>query len=262
MRIDNLLKNEIPIVTLITALCYGIAYLFQWGYSSYFGYPIEFIYIDINTMLKTLFWLLGFGVVAATLLTGQYMALKNGRRLVAFAVGLLILILAYLIVFGFENPLKLLDSDSTITLGEISNIAYLPINLAITVNSYLQTRRYLTEAEEQGGGDNEYILSMRRRELWARSILLVLTVSTSAVFFYSAGKIAAYKSIRIYESDANPRVFLLNVYNNKFVTGRCSKNEVAFNYSEDSTKYTYIRVSDAKRIQEIKKCFEMQRVKY
>ncbi|HBK4768455.1 TPA: hypothetical protein LLS86_004934 [Serratia liquefaciens] len=261
MRLDTLLKNEIPIVTLITALCYGISYLFQWGYSSYFGYPIEFIYIDINTMLKTLFWLLGFGVVAAILLTGQYMALKNGRRLVALVVGFLILIFAYLIVFGFENPLKLLDSDSTITLGEISNIAYLPINLAITVNSYLQTRRYLTEAEEQGV-DNEYILSMRRRELWSRSILLILTVFTSAIFFFSAGKIAAYKSIRIYESDANPSVVLLNIYNNKFVTGRCSKNGVAFNYSEDSTKYTYIRISDAKRIQEIKKCFEMQRIKY
>ncbi|MEX3170546.1 MULTISPECIES: hypothetical protein [Serratia] len=261
MRIDNLLKNEIPIVTLITALCYGIAYLFQWGYSSYFGYPTEFIYIDINTMLKTLFWLLGFGVIAATLLTGQYIALKNGRRLVALAVGFLILIFAYLIVFGFENPLKLLDSDSTITLGEISNIAYLPINLAITVNAYLQTRMYLVEAEEQGG-DNEHILSMRKRELWSRSILLVLTVFTSAIFFYSAGKIAAYKSTRIYESDTNPSAFLLNVYNNKFVTGRCSKNGVSFNYSEDSTKYTYVRVSDAKRIQEIKKCFEMQRVKY
>lgn len=53
IKLKSLALKQIPLVTLIGAISYLFAYFFQVGYSYQYGFPTEFIEVDLNVMLET-----------------------------------------------------------------------------------------------------------------------------------------------------------------------------------------------------------------
>ncbi|EFF3722956.1 hypothetical protein B7C68_004034, partial [Escherichia coli] len=80
MPLAKILTKQVSLLTVFSALAYVMAYSFQKGVASYYGYPALFIKIDLNTLLYSAVWLLFFsflflGALYATLmfdLKGKY----------------------------------------------------------------------------------------------------------------------------------------------------------------------------------------------
>lgn len=53
IKLKSLALKQVPLVTLIGAISYLFAYFFQVGYSYQYGFPAEFIDVDLNVMLET-----------------------------------------------------------------------------------------------------------------------------------------------------------------------------------------------------------------
>ncbi|HEL4715853.1 TPA: hypothetical protein UOA09_004182 [Klebsiella pneumoniae] len=62
-RINTLLKKETLIVALVTALCYTGAYIYERGFSIYFGIPTELISVTPGSIITTVFLFIAFLMV-------------------------------------------------------------------------------------------------------------------------------------------------------------------------------------------------------
>ncbi|EMH0061750.1 hypothetical protein NRH57_001079 [Providencia rettgeri] len=59
----QLIKSEVPLITLVTAMSYFLIYFYHYGYADFWGYPKEFISIDISSILSV-----GVGFFSALLI--------------------------------------------------------------------------------------------------------------------------------------------------------------------------------------------------
>ncbi|WP_148399341.1 hypothetical protein [Enterobacter mori] len=71
------IRKEIPLVTMLVVVCYFFSYFFQVGLSFFWGYPVEYIEINLDVMLATSAAFLMIALITSHLLEG----LINGGKL-------------------------------------------------------------------------------------------------------------------------------------------------------------------------------------
>lgn len=108
-RINTLLKKETLIVALATALCYTGAYIYERGFSVYFGIPTELISVTPGSIITTVFLFIAFLMVlymmsSLPILISRSEKLKNTYIIVALNLSpaWILLNLIFFLMSGFK----------------------------------------------------------------------------------------------------------------------------------------------------------------
>lgn len=130
MNVDKFLENKISLITLLTGLAY-VAYMsVRFGESIYYGYPVEFIWTDINSLLvslvKSSFVILFVScLIYRSIISGREFisniigvvggilgaSLWNLKRVMGDIQGVIIAVLIFLIVFASAHLIKKVIDD-------------------------------------------------------------------------------------------------------------------------------------------------------
>ncbi|MDA5548598.1 hypothetical protein OP862_02275 [Yersinia massiliensis] len=229
MTHNRSIKNDITLVTIISIVSYGMVYFFQSGVARYFGYPTDFINIDLTMLIKTIFAFFGVLVFSLSLLDIHFsmVRLKIVHNLFIFFMFFWIF---SLLVVGSFSPLA----------SFYSGYMALPSYLALASISLVSSLAFLANLSKTNFSDFNYKSFM---------IAIVLIISTP----YSFGWLSAYKTKDIFVSDD---LYLLNSYGTFLVLGKCSDGKSSFILTEGSQNLKFIK-SDNADFNKLKKCFEL-----
>lgn len=94
MPLAKIFTKQVSLLTMFSALAYAMAYYFQKGVASYYGYPDLFIKIDLNTLLYSAVWLLFFSFLFLGALYAALMFDLKGKYYVPFIVFIVVMLMA------------------------------------------------------------------------------------------------------------------------------------------------------------------------
>lgn len=90
----ELIKSEVPLITLVTAMSYFLIYFYHYGYADFWGYPKEFISIDISSILSV-----SIGLFSALLLAFFNLRFFSVGSKPTFFEGLVFSIMIFAMIF-------------------------------------------------------------------------------------------------------------------------------------------------------------------
>ena len=105
------LSKDIPLVTVTAIVFYAFSYLFQLGFSVFWGYPSAYIEINLDIMLTT-----SVGLLAVLLVAGHYIEGLFHIKKLSFWTGAALLFLVLLLLHcllclelrRFQNVLQMI----------------------------------------------------------------------------------------------------------------------------------------------------------
>ncbi|CNE77426.1 MULTISPECIES: hypothetical protein [Yersinia] len=242
LKFDDVLKNGVSLLTILTVFTYAVSYLFQWGYSSHFGYPVDLIQIDFNIILKTLVWL--FFILSPFIFLLWWCFSKfdfdNDQRIwMPFLRFTLVLILTnvvfYLCVFGAVSPSVYFNKHGSVTVTNLIIMILFPMAILLKIF----TDKYLGE-----------------KHSYAPYFFLALTFIASV---FNLGKIVAFSSSPFYQMEDDKQYVLLNSFSGSNILGSCTADGVKIIKIDASESLKLVRVTSKIKNNEIKMCFQQQR---
>ncbi|HGE8301587.1 TPA: hypothetical protein ACGD5C_001917 [Serratia marcescens] len=235
--VEELLKNKVPFVTISTVVIYFVALSFQYGNSIFFGYPTEFIEIGLDTLLKTVAWVVFFSFLVGGVLYFYYRTF-NLERLLAFPVAVLaIFSLLYLSILGTTWPWELQGRASMfLPLG----IAYLSVYPVIFFSEGIMSGYFQSKTIGVG----------------MLAFLVVFMLSFSAI----SGSLVAYKMDSLFVVKDKPGVYLIAGYGGRLVLGECTLDSVVFNRT-DGENIQFVKVNSVLEKEKLRSCFLKKREK-
>ena len=203
----QLIKSEVPLITLVTAMSYFLIYFYHYGYADFWGYPKEFISIDLSSILSV-----GVGLFSALLIAFFNLRFfsenPKPNLVIGGAYSLTVLIVVY---FSFENYLfKINDYFYN------SKILYLSVMIIIITPFAFY------------GAFKQFFSKERNNIFVYVSFLFGLIFS----FSYSVGWVFAASKSDIYSLGSGT---LLSRYGDYYVVGYCNK---------ESAKYELVSISN------------------
>ncbi|CAH5385893.1 hypothetical protein AI2932V1_3058 [Klebsiella pneumoniae] len=133
-NLNSLLKKETLIVALATALCYTGAYIYERGFSVYFGIPTELISVTPGSIITTVSLFLAF-IMALYMISTIPIVISNSKKIKNKYI---ITALSFAPVWILFNLIFFLTSGFKIQTFTIVTIAYLFLCISLTI-SLLQT---------------------------------------------------------------------------------------------------------------------------
>ncbi|EHK3568806.1 hypothetical protein JT624_004400 [Escherichia coli] len=253
-----MLTKQIPSFTVFTVLAYAMAYSFQKGVASYYGYSDLFIKIDLNTLLYSSVWLLVFSFVFAG---GTYFALVfdlKDKYYVAVFVFMATLLIPYFYIVGMHWPFGYFPEESVMHSGDFLYFAMLFLNYHNVVSSSIYDKRHQHNMEtiKKTGKLSEYKTVLHYVDFKVGITAFIYGVVTLLILSYVSGKITAFKNDEYYMVDNSPSKVLLNSYSGGFVVGSCESRKAKFEFINDLKGLEFTLISSEKNIEKIKKCFE------
>ncbi|HHX4024655.1 TPA: hypothetical protein ACU917_005793 [Klebsiella michiganensis] len=130
-NLNSLLKKETLIVALATALCYTGAYIYERGFSVYFGIPTELISVTPGSIITTVSLFIAF-IMALYMISTIPIVISNSKKIknkyiitaLNFAPVWILFNLIFFLISGFKTQ--------TFT---IVTIAYLFLCISLTISS-------------------------------------------------------------------------------------------------------------------------------
>lgn len=130
-KINSLLKKDTLIVALVTALCYTGAYIYERGFSLYFGIPTELISVTPGSIITTVFLFVGFLFLVYMASTFPVLISQSKKINNKYIINILILSPIWIIF----NLIFFLMSGFKIFNLSIVTTAYLFLCISITLGS-------------------------------------------------------------------------------------------------------------------------------
>lgn len=130
-KINSLLKKDTLIVALATALCYTGAYIYERGFSLYFGIPTELISVTPGSIITTVFLFVGFLFLVYMASTFPVLISQSKRINNKYIINILILSpiwILFNLIFFLMSGLKILNFSMV-------TAAFLFLCISITMGS-------------------------------------------------------------------------------------------------------------------------------
>lgn len=258
MSLARVLTKQVSLLTIFTVLAYAMAYCFQKGVASYYGYPDLFIKIDLNTLLYSAVWLLIFSFLFLGALYATLMFDLKGKYYVPLIVFVGVVLIPNFFIIGFHWPFGYFSDSSVMNAGDILLFAMLFLNYHNVVSTSIHSKRnkhHMESIKEFGRlaeyKDIFYYIDFKViRSAFPLGVVTLLTLS------HTFGKVTAFKSSEYYMVDNNPSKVLLNSFGSGFVVGNCDLDNARFEFISDLKGMEFKLLSSKQDVIKIKNCFE------
>lgn len=226
----KVISDKFPFLAGTTALGYLIAYFFQVGIALYYGYPEDFIFFDLSTLLKSIAILYTALIlfVAPISLLGVFKFKK-----ILYLVAPVLSIALYYVSFGLQNPLVFFNNTTSISYMIIISTFSLPIFYANLIINSLEGS----------------LQSMSRLFLMAVTALSLVTVP----FFI--GQVTSFKVNTYYQLKNKEDFILLSSSGGKMVFGKCINGEKEFFLSDTSPNLSLQPITSKEIRNKIRDCY-------
>ncbi|HEJ9539991.1 TPA: hypothetical protein SMN08_000707 [Proteus mirabilis] len=196
----QLIKSEVPLITLATAMSYFLIYFYHYGYADFWGYPKEFISIDVSSILSVSIGL--FSALLIAFFNLRFFSENPKPTLLDAVVYSLITLVAVCFLFGYY----LFKTNDYFYNGKI---LYLCITfIVITPFAFY-------------GSFKQYFSKERNNIFVYISCLFCLMF----FFSYSVGWLFAFSKPDIYSYGGGT---LISRYGDYYVIGYCGKEKANY----------------------------------
>ncbi len=228
--LKKIITDKFPLLAGITALGYLVIYFHQVGFSIYYGYPEDFIFFDLSTLLKSAAILYAFAILVIFPIS-MLGILKHKKT--AYSLIILITSLIYFSVFETRNPLTFFTSNTSITLLNISLLFILPF-------SYMHSIRQ----------------AFKKDALLIQKLLLIVITGLNLVIVPSLiAKISSFKKPDYYQLKDNESFVLLSSSGGKMIFGSCNNGNKTFLLTDTSPTLTLVEISSKIEKDKIRDCY-------
>ncbi|HFP9220517.1 TPA: hypothetical protein ACTXAA_000636 [Raoultella planticola] len=258
MSLAKILTKQVSILTIFSVLAYAMAYYFQKGVASYYGYPDLFVKIDLNTLLYSAIWLLIFSFLFLGALYATLMFDLKEKYYVPFVVFIAVILIPNFYVIGFHWPFGYFSDTSVMNVGDILLFAMLFLNYHNVVSSSIHSKRHEHHMDSirKFGRLAEYKDVFYYLDLKILKSAFPLGVATLLILSHTFGKVTAFKNSEYYAVDGSNTKVLLNSFGSGFVVGECESNNAKFEFINDLKGMSFKIMSSKKEISKLKECFE------
>ncbi|MGP2760803.1 hypothetical protein ACTVPB_03070 [Serratia marcescens] len=223
----GLINKEVSVVTILTISLYGFSYVFQRAYSNFWGYPTEFISVDLNMMLKTTIAIFVIVFMIFSLVTYLYNSPGFGLPF-GFLWGGVIYVFFMWGNAGFES----IFFNSNDMAGML-RFPVLGFSFSIVFMLYILAKIKKTED---------------KKEKIDKGIVFL---GALYIFAYSTAWLYASLNDELYYNESN--YYLVSSYGDFYILGKCINNKAEFLKVSSTTGY--YKKSDRGDVLMIKKCF-------
>ena len=258
MPLAKILTKQVSLLTVFSALAYAMAYSFQKGVASYYGYSALFIKIDLNTLLYSAVWLLFFSFLFLGALYATLMFDLKGKYYVPFIIFIVVMLIPNFYIIGFHWPFGYFSETSVMSVGDILLFALLLLNYHNAVSASIHSKRHEHHMDSirKFGRLAEYKDVFYYIDLKILKSAFPLGVMTLLILSYTFGKVTAFKNNEYYMVDGSNTKVLLNSFGSGFVVGDCESNSAKFEFVNDLKGMKFTVMSSKKEIAKLKECFE------
>ncbi|EPC8046412.1 hypothetical protein ACR3GP_002803 [Yersinia enterocolitica] len=229
MTTNRSIKNDLTLVTVISIVSYGVVYFFQSGIAQYFGYPVDFINVDLTMLIKTIFAFFIALAFSATLLDIHFsIARLSIKQNIVICIAFFFIFSLY--IMGSFNPL------ASFFYGYIA----VPAHLVLSSTTLVMSLVFIAKLSKNNFSEFSF------KSFLIAIFLIMLTP-------YSFGWLSAYKTKNIFISD---NLYLLNSYGSFLVLGECNNGKPSFILTEGNRDLKF-SISDSDSVAIFKKCLEL-----
>ncbi|MDN0093878.1 hypothetical protein [Yersinia rohdei] len=229
MTTNRSIKNDLTLVTVISIVSYGVVYFFQSGIAQYFGYPVDFINVDLTMLIKTIFAFFIALTFLANLLDIHFAFTHLSIRQNIITC----------IVFFFLFSLYFMGSFNPLASFFYGYIA-VPVHLMLSSITLVMSLVFIAKLSKNNFSEFSF------KSFLIAIFLIMLTP-------YSLGWLSAYKTKNIFSSD---NLYLLNSYGSFLVLGECDNGKSSFILTEGNQGLKF-SISDSDSVTKFKKCLEV-----
>lgn len=231
IRWKKTLTDKFPFLAGITALGYMIAYFFQVGIAAYYGYPEDFIFFDLSTLLKSIAII--YCILIIFIAPASLLSILNHKKWLYLIIGPLLGVILYYCSFGMQNPFTFFNEKTAISLIIASQTVTLPIMCAMLY--FNSSRKHLSSIS------NLSIIAFLALTLVAAPALI--------------GQVLSYKKDTFYQLKDKENFILLSSSGGKMVFGKCTKGEKEFLLTDTSPNLSLQIITSQETHDKIKNCF-------
>jgi hypothetical protein len=229
MTTNRSIKNDLTLVTVISIVSYGVVYFFQSGIAQYFGYPVDFINVDLTMLIKTIFAFFIALVFSASLLDIHFFIDRlNIKQNIIICTAFFYVFSLY--IMSSFNPL------ASFFYGYMA----VPVHLVLSSITLVMSLVFIAKLSKSNFSEFSF------KSFLIAIFLIMLTP-------YSFGWLSAYKTKSIFTSDS---LYLLNSYGSFLVLGECDNGKSSFILTEGNQNLKF-SISDSDSVAKFKKCLEL-----
>lgn len=214
------------IVSAVPAVAYWLAYLYQYGYCTFYEIPTIFIEVNLKETLVCVLWIILFffflsGFSDATLAIFRKIpnVVKSKLRIATYTVFLSTAI-------SFSLKLTLFQFSISVLPALIGIIIYEFIVPLITHKKY---KTYINKLEQAQQDDfaNESSIDSFAKKIGSYSYTIFFFVFTLSVLAIFLGSLSGYLKIDYMISSARDKI-VLKMYDSKFLTAKYNSNNNSY----------------------------------
>ncbi|EPH7219883.1 hypothetical protein ACS3L2_002624 [Serratia marcescens] len=224
---SKIINREVSVVTVLTASLYGLVYVFQRGYAEFFGYPNEFIFVDLNMALSTGFIFL--------LLVSSVIFFANSLFFMSeFGFGKSVVVMVFIYIFvmaikyGFKSAFYNSSDGAALARGGAIGFSFF---LVLVFYSF-----------------KKMALASELSDKYSKGTVFLMSIFMLA---YSSGWLAAGFNNDIHQNSSG--YYLISSYGDSHIIGKCLMNKSEF-MKVNSLDSSYYK-SELAGLNSTKRCF-------